>query len=106
MNKFTTAIICLLLGLSTFAIYWQVRNFDFTNYDDNLYVYENPHIASGLTSENVKWAFTTPHAGNWLPLTWLSFMLDYQLFGPAPGIIHLVNVLLHLANTLLLFLYS
>ncbi len=84
-------------------VFWQVRNFDFTNYDDNLYVSENQHVLNGLTQDGIIWAFTTGHTGYWHPLTWLSLMLDCQLFGPDPGKIHLVNLFLHIANTLLLF---
>jgi tetratricopeptide (TPR) repeat protein len=91
------------LILSTLLVFWQVANFDFVNYDDNVYVSENQHILNGLTQDGIIWAFTTPHVGNWLPLTWISFMLDCQLFGTNPGWMHLVNLLLHIANTLLLF---
>jgi tetratricopeptide (TPR) repeat protein len=91
------------LVLSTLLVFWQVRNFDFVSYDDNIYVYENPSILNGLSCGSVIGAFTTTHVGNWLPLTWLSFMLDCHLFGLNPGLMHLVNLLLHLANTLLLF---
>jgi cytochrome c-type biogenesis protein CcmH/NrfG len=91
------------LAVSTLLVFWQVRNFDFINYDDNIYVYENPHVLNGLTIDSIVWAFTTGHTGYWHPLTWLSLMLDCQLFGANPGRIHLVNVFLHLANTLLLF---
>jgi Flp pilus assembly protein TadD len=92
-----------VLILSTLLVFWQVRNFDFVNYDDNDYVYENPHVLNGLTWDGIVWAFTTPNVGNWLPLTWLSFMLDCQLSRVNPGWMHLVNLLLHIANTLLLF---
>jgi len=92
-----------VLILSTLLVFWQVRNFDFINYDDDSYVSENPHVLNGLTADGIIWAFTTGHVSNWHPLTWLSLMLDCQLFGPSPGRIHLINVLLHLANTLLLF---
>jgi len=95
--------IYLLLAVGTLVCFWQVRNFDFTNYDDNLYVTENQHVLSGLTADNIFWAFTTGHTGYWHPLTWLSLMLDCQLFGPNPGRMHLINLLFHLANTLLLF---
>jgi len=91
------------LILSTLLVFWQVRNFDFINYDDDRYVYENQHVLNGLTQDGIIWAFTTPHIGNWLPLTWLSFMLDHQLFGTNPGWMHLINLLLHIVNTLLLF---
>jgi tetratricopeptide (TPR) repeat protein len=93
----------VVLILSVLLVFRQVRNFDFTNYDDNDYVFENPHVLSGLSYDGIIWAFTTGHAANWHPLTWLSHMLDHQLFGPGPGWMHLVNVLLHIANTLLLF---
>jgi Flp pilus assembly protein TadD len=93
----------IVLVLSTLLVFWQVRNFDFVNYDDNDYVSENPQVLSGLSHDGIIWAFTTGHSSNWHPLTWLSHMLDCQLFGPDPGWMHLVNVLLHLANTLLLF---
>jgi len=96
-------LIYLLLAASTAAVFWQVRNFEFVNYDDYEYVLKNPHVLSGLTPSGIALAFTAPHVGNWLPLTWLSFMLDCQLFGPNPGWIHFVNLLLHIANTLLLF---
>jgi protein O-mannosyl-transferase len=91
------------LILSTLLVFWQVRNFDFVNYDDKDYVYGNPDISNGLSYDSFIAAFTTPHVGNWLPLTWLSFILDCQLFGLNPGWMHLVNLLLHLANTLLVF---
>jgi tetratricopeptide (TPR) repeat protein len=93
----------VVLVLSTMAVYWQVRNFDFVNYDDNDYVYENPDISNGLSYDSFIRAFTIPHVGNWLPLTWLSFILDCQLFGLNPGRMHVVNLLFHIANTLLLF---
>ena len=73
------------LILSTLLVFWQVRNFDFINYDDNVYVYENPDISNGLSYGSVIAAFTTPHVGNWLPLTWLSLILDCQLFGTNPA---------------------
>ncbi len=92
-----------VLILGTLLVFWQVRNFGFINYDDTDYVYENPHVLNGLTGDGVIWAFTTSRTGYWHPLTWLSLMLDCQLFGANPGRIHLTNLLLHLANTLLLF---
>ena len=103
VKKYFGILICLALILSTLSVFWQVRNFAFVNFDDNYYVYENPHVLNGLTWDGIIWAFTTPNIGNWLPLTWLSFMLDCQLFGANPGWMHLVNLLLHIANTLLLF---
>ena len=78
-------------------------SFAFTNYDDNVYVTANPRVRSGLTLRGLAWALRTGYAGNWHPLTWLSHMLDCQLFGLNAGAHHLVNVLFHVANTLLLF---
>jgi len=92
-----------VLVLSTLLVFGQVRNLDSVSYDDNDYVYANPHVLNGLTRDGIVWAFTTPNIGNWLPLTWLSFMLDCQFFGANPGWMHLMNLILHLANTLLLF---
>jgi tetratricopeptide (TPR) repeat protein len=91
------------LILSTLLVFWQVRNFDFVDYDDDCYVYDNPHVFTGLNAQNIKWAFTTGHASNWHPLTWLSLMLDCQFFGAKPGPMHLVNVAFHIVNTILLF---
>jgi len=96
-------IVCLLLLSITLAIYWQVGNHAFLNYDDNVYVTNNPHVLGGLTGSGVIWAFTQTEKDNWFPLTWLSHMLDWQLFGAHPMGHHLVNLLLHAANTLLLF---
>jgi tetratricopeptide (TPR) repeat protein len=94
----------IVLAIAILAVFWQVKDHDFINLDDNLYITENPHVQAGLTIENVKWAFTTTHAPYWHPLTWLSHMLDIRLFGLKAGGHHAVNVLFHIANTLLLFL--
>ena len=95
-------IVLALLGL-TLAAYWPVWRFDFINYDDAEYVSENLRVQAGLTLPNVAWAFRTTFFENWHPLTWLSYMLDYQLFGLNPGAFHLVNVLFHCLSTILLF---
>jgi len=102
-NKYFALCVYLALTLTTFAAFWQVRNCDFVNYDDTDYVTENQYVQAGLTRHSITWAFTTAHAGNWHPLTWLSHILDWQLFGPDAGWHHLTNLLLHIANTLLLF---
>jgi tetratricopeptide (TPR) repeat protein len=93
------------LFLSTLLVFGGVRGHPFLNCDDQVYVYKNPHVLGGLTRENAAWAFTTFHAANWHPLTWLSLQLDATLFGAdrAAGF-HLTNVLLHAANAVLLFL--
>jgi Flp pilus assembly protein TadD len=94
----------LLLVLVTCAVYWQAGGHQFVNFDDAMYLLENPHVRTGLTGEGIIWAFTSTYASNWHPLTWLSHMLDVQLFGLDPGPHHLVNVLFHAINTVLLFL--
>ena len=97
-------IICVLLALACLLTFWRVNLSDFVSYDDTAYVTENSHIQSGLTLKGIEWAFTTGHASNWHPLTWLSHMLDVQLFGLNPGWHHFINLLFHIANTVLLFL--
>ena len=97
-------LICLLLALLTLLLYLPVWQHGFIVYDDNLYVTENRMVQHGLSWAGVKWAFTTLHASNWHPVTWLSHMLDWELFGGNAGAHHLVNVLFHAANTVLLFL--
>ena len=96
-------LIGLLLALFTLLVYLPAGHDSFLVYDDDDYVTDNQAVQDGLTWGDVKWAFTTGHAGNWHPMTWLSHMLDCQLFGLNPGPQHLVNVLFHLANTVLLF---
>lgn len=95
---------CLFLILATLAVYWQVGNHEFINLDDNKYVTENRHIQAGLTLKGIKWALTATDITYWHPLTWLSLILDHDLYGLNPGGYHLTNLLLHIANTLLLFL--
>src|SRR2546426_6892578 len=97
-------VIVIALVLATFAIYSPVRHFDYTNYDDQDYASENPHVQNGFSAESVRWAFTTGFASNWHPLTWLSLMLDSQLFGENPGAHHFMNVVYHVAGTVALFL--
>ncbi len=97
-------VVCFALALVTASIYFPVHRFEFLNYDDVDYVVENVHVRAGITLDNVKWAFTTGHSGNWHPLTWFSHMADIQLFGLKAGAHHLVNVLFHILNALLLFL--
>jgi tetratricopeptide (TPR) repeat protein len=96
-------LICVLLALAILAIYSQTATYGYVAYDDDQYVYKNPWVQAGLTAYNIGWAFTTFFYSNWHPLTWISYMLDFSLFGSNPGAQHLVNVALHLASTLLLF---
>ena len=104
-SRFPLWLIAALLAMVTIGLYWPATSHDFVNYDDNLYVTENPHVQGGLNWEGVKWAFSNPVAGNWHPLTMLSHMLDCQLFGLKPWGHHLTSVLLHAVNTVLLFLF-
>jgi protein O-mannosyl-transferase len=97
-------LICILLAAVTFAVYLPVRNYEFLHYDDDVYITNNPEVQSGLSWQGIKWAFVTDHGANWHPLTWLSLMLDCRLFGVEPGPMHIVNVLFHVANTILLFI--
>ncbi len=97
-------IISLFLIIASFMAFWQVTRCDFINYDDDKYLTDNSHVQDGLTVEGITWAFTTGYAANWHPLTWISHMVDVQLFGLQPGWHHLTNLLFHLASTLLLFL--
>ena len=89
---------------SRLAVFGQTLHHEFVNYDDNLYVYENPVVQKGLTWEGFRWALTYGQIGHWHPLTWLSHMLDCQFYGLQPGGHHLTNVLLHTATAILLFL--
>jgi hypothetical protein len=103
-NSRRTVLVCAVLLLVTLAIYWPVHNYAFVDYDDNDYVFNNPTVKNGLTWWGFVWSFVDAHAANWHPLTWLSHMLDCQLFGLNAGGHHLVNVLFHCANCVLLFL--
>ena len=99
-----SAVICLALALVTAALYWPMTHHEFINLDDQQYITQNAHVQAGLTWPGMVWAFETTEAANWHPLTWISHMLDCQLYGSYPGGHHATNLLLHIANTLLLFL--
>jgi tetratricopeptide (TPR) repeat protein len=103
-TKLARWICCLALASITFALFWPVRHFEFLCYDDPDYVTRNYSVQSGLTWRGVTWAFTTFHASNWHPFTWLSHMLDFQLWGNSPSGHHITNVLFHSANVVLVFL--
>jgi len=92
-----------LLALAVVTAYWPVLGNDFVNYDDNEYLTDNPRVQQGLTWEAVRWAWTTGYAGNWFPLTWMSHMVDWRLYGSWAGGHHATNLALHVANTLLVF---
>jgi len=106
LTKYKSFWICLILTLIIFAVFYQVYSFKFITYwgDDPPYVTENLHIQSGITFETIKWAFTSGCVSNWHPLTWFSYMLDWQLFGLNPAGFHLTNLIFHISNTLLVFL--
>ncbi|MCI0539973.1 MAG: tetratricopeptide repeat protein [Verrucomicrobiales bacterium] len=99
-------LIAAALATLTLFLFWRVQTFDFVNYDDPGYVYDNVHVRTGLSLDNIIWAFTSLHGdmSYWHPLTWLSHQLDSQLFGLNAGAHHLTNVLFHCANSVLLLL--
>ena len=96
-------VICLFLILASGVVYLQVWNHDFVGYDDDGYVFENVRVQKGLTLDNAIWAFKTTQKSNWHPLTWLSHMLDVELFGLQPGRHHMTSVFFHILNSQLLF---
>ncbi len=100
----SAAWISVALSVAIFLVYAPVRNFGFVDFDDDFYVSLNQHVQQGLTWAGVKWAFTSVSLYYWQPLTWLSHMTDCQLFGINPGAFHLVNVAIHAANAVLVFL--
>ncbi|MFA5321255.1 MAG: tetratricopeptide repeat protein [Smithella sp.] len=96
-------IIYVVLTIITLAVFWQVNQYDFINFDDDVYVTDSSHLRSGITPDELRWALTTTYAEFWHPLTWLSLMFDYQLFGLNAAGYHLTNLILHILSTLLLF---
>ena len=96
-------IVYIVLIVVTFAVFWQVNQYNFINFDDPGYVTENSHIQSGFTLDGFRWAFSTKDSGLWNPLVWLSLMFDYQLHGLNAGGYHLTNLILHVMSALLLF---
>lgn len=103
MLKRNILLICAFLTIATLIAFWQLNYCDFINADDPTYVTGNDHVQNGLTADAIRWAFTT-YEVYWHPLTWLSHMLDVELFGLDSHRHHLTNLLFHIANTLLLFL--
>ena len=101
-----TTMVCVLLAVTTLAVYWPVIFNGFTNYDDGYYVTENAYIQRGLSWDGVVWAFGSLHGEHtyWHPLTWVSHMVDYELFGLRAWGHHGINLLLHTLNTVLVFL--
>jgi Flp pilus assembly protein TadD len=108
--RVTNLRIAAALLVVTAAVYAPMLGYSFIYFDDIAYVFQNPHVTTGLTRDNVIWAFTQPGAGTWkhpaamfAPLTSLSYLVDFELFGLDPGPYHLANLVLHVLNTLLLF---
>ncbi|MEE9934872.1 MAG: hypothetical protein K4445_04050, partial [Deltaproteobacteria bacterium] len=89
-------IIILILSILTLYVYWQVQDFEFINYDDQIYVTQNYQVQSGLTFKTVVYSFTDTRTANWHPLTMLSHALDWQLFGNGAGGHHWTNLILHI----------
>lgn len=105
VEKRSTWVVCLFLIISTSVVYGQMLNHDFVYFDDQRYVADNSIVKAGLSIEGLSWAFSTTMAEFWHPLTWLSLMLDTQLFGLNPGGYLLTNLLLHILSTMLLFFF-
>ena len=103
-RHWTSLGICVFLAVITLAVFGQTLRHGFVNYDDDTYVYDNPHVAQGLSWKGIAWAFTHSVNSNWHPLTVISDMLDCQLYGLNAGGHHLTNVLLHAVAVVLLFL--
>lgn len=95
-------LISLFIISSTIAVYWKVSQQSFV-FDDDLYITKNSHVHNGLTLKSIAWSFTTTHSANWHPLIWLSHLTDISLWGLNPAYHHLVNLLYHIINSLLLF---
>jgi hypothetical protein len=103
-NKCSIFWLGLLLGVAAVLLYARTLHFGYVNYDDTDYILDNPHVSTGVSLKNALWAVRESYAANWHPLTWMSHMLDCQLFGTNPGPPHVVNFIFHTANSILLFL--
>ena len=101
-HKRTRIAVALAIALLSLTVFWPVTTFEFVNYDDLEFVAENPHVATGLNAENVEWAFANPYTATGGPLTWISHMLDVEMFGMDAGKHHATSLVLHLCNTVLL----
>ena len=97
-------VVSLFLVVIILAAYWQLPSHEFLSFDDNEYITQNTHVHEGITWKNIAWTFRSTDFGYWHPLTWMSHMLTFQLFGSKFGMHHLTNLFFHIANTLLLFL--
>lgn len=104
IRRHAALLISIALVIITVAVFYRVVGFDFTNYDDDVYVTNNPAVKAGLNRLSLVWAFNTMYNSNWHPLTWISYLTDARIFGLNAGAFHAVNLLFHLANVVLLFL--
>jgi protein O-mannosyl-transferase len=104
-NKKNTRLIIIFLIIASCIAFGRIAGNDFTNFDDNAYITENNHIQSGINPESIKWAFTSLDVFYWHPMTWLSHMLDWSLFGANAGGHHLISLLLHIGAVIFLFLF-
>jgi len=104
VHRHRLTVVPLGLAVLTFVVYARVQGYGFITYDDPAYVTQNSHVLNGLNFRSAVWAFTTGHASNWHPVTWLSHMLDCTVFGLAPGGHHGASLLFHILNTVLLYL--
>ena len=102
-THFAVQVAWVLLFVGTILVFAPVRNYDFINYDDNTFVYENPHVTGGFTAEGMSWAFTKADIDYWRPLSWVTHMLDVELYGLKAGGHHVTNVLFHALATCMLF---
>jgi tetratricopeptide (TPR) repeat protein len=99
-----SVLIFLFIVVATLVVYGQVSNYEFVGFDDDLFIMDNPRMQNGLTLGSVERAFSYDNIAYWHPLTWLSYMLDIQLYGMNPGRHHMTNVLIHIINAMLLFM--
>src|SRR5262249_22437489 len=100
----SVAVLSVVLAIASFLAYLPVLRNEFIDLDDPAYVTQNDHVRTGLSWKNVQWALSSTEAANWHPLTWLSHMLDCQIFGLTPAGHHAVNAMLHAVNATLLFI--
>jgi protein O-mannosyl-transferase len=96
--------VCGLLLLAVWFVFCPTLDYGFVNFDDDVYVSDNPSLSQGLSLKGIEWAFTTHHGSQWAPITWLSYLADFEMHGLKPTGYHLTNLLLHAATTVLLFL--
>jgi Flp pilus assembly protein TadD len=102
-DSFFNAAIAAAIVVATLAVYWQVHDFEFLSYGDNVDVTENPYVSRGVTRDGIVAAFTKPQGGGWSPVATLTHMIDVDIFGLDPGPPHFINVIFHCSNTIVLF---